>query len=71
MDIKERALKQVDFDFDLVFGPRREDSLVESLIRSSARAIVQAYPDNRHRTLALVAMLSAAEHLKHAEGRHV
>lgn len=66
MDEQVSALRQVEFDFDRVFGPRHEDSLVESLMRASAKTIVLNYPNNRHRTLAIVAMLSAAEHLKHA-----
>jgi len=59
--------KQIDDDFDVIFGGGCQDEAVPvTLLRSAAKIIISSYPDNLHRALAVSHILTSASYLLQA-----
>ena len=70
MDEFTKTCRQVEADFDAIFGMDSNcDSAPVKLIRTAARSIVSAYPAGSHRDLAIADLQRCARHLK-AMGLH-
>ena len=66
MNEREKYVEAVETSFNNLFGGH-DEPLPASLMRTAAKTIALSYPDNRHRSEAILRIIDAAGHLKLAK----
>jgi len=61
-----KLISQIEFELDLILSGTMHSVEVETMIRTIAKTIINDYPDNRQRSLAIMSLLSATEHLSNS-----